>query len=154
MEADRARGEGLGLPIAVAATLLLAGLVAIVLLAGADSGRDASPPAPECVSLWNGDRRALGDGSHNRQSHGYVEAQVVRLDRAGNPSSGGECAVVFPAKTLDPESFAAAKIHRAGGWQPLSATGVGDGRLAELQLEAVGAANVVLRPDGSLEPSV
>lgn len=146
------RPGDLRLPIAVAGLLLLATLVGVMLLGRGSSGKTAAAAPPRCVSLWNEDHQALTYGSHSFHGHRYTEAEVLYLDRAGNPARQGDCAVVFPSATLDPEPFVAIKVYRSGGWRPLSRMkGVSEVRLAELQVEAVEGANVMLGPDGTLE---
>jgi len=147
------RSGDVRLPIAAAGLLLLAVLVGALLLGGSSSGGTAVAPPPQCVSLWNENRRALVYGYHSFHSHRYTKAEVVRLDWAGNASRRGSCAVVFPSATLDPERRAAVKVYREGQWLALSkAGGVNAVRLAELQVEAVDGANVTLGPDGTLDP--
>jgi hypothetical protein len=146
------RSGDLRLPIAVAGLLLLATLVGVMLLGRGSSGKTAAAAPPRCVSLWNEDRQALTYGYHSFHGHRYTEAEVLYLDQGGHPARQGDCAVVFPSATLDPEPFVAIKIHRSGRWQSLSGMrGVSEVRLAELQVEAVEGANVVLGPGGALE---
>jgi hypothetical protein len=59
--------------------------------------------------------------------------------------------VVFAAPRLDPEPVAAAEINLRGSWTPLSGS-ADSRRLAELQSEAVSAANAELGQDGRLSP--
>lgn len=137
--------------IAAASLLLLLAIVVGVALGRGSSGRKAVAASAQCVSLWNSDPTALAYGLHNFQGHGYTRAEVVRIDRSGNPARRGSCAVAFPSASLDPEPIAAAAVYRQGRWLPLGKLNeVSDVRLAELQVEAVEGANVMLRSDGSL----
>jgi hypothetical protein len=139
--------------ILAACLLLLAGVVGVILFTGGSSADLGKPPPARCVSLWNSDRQARRYGRHNFASHRYAGAQVLFLDREGNPARGGNCAVVFPAASLDPEPVAAAQAYVEDGWVPLSRLeGVTDQRLAQLQAEAIPRNNVILLEDGTLEP--
>jgi hypothetical protein len=151
MTDDARSPKDVRLPIAVAGFLLLAGVVLVVILGG-EPGRGEPRAIPAwCVSLWNGNTNALRAGYHNFHSHSYTRAEVLRLDRVGNPRRRGRCAVVFPAVTLDVEPAAAVKVYRGGRWSPLSESpSVSRVRLSELQAEAIDTANVDIRPDGTL----
>jgi hypothetical protein len=158
-ESEQTRsGEGADwrLPIAAAALLLLVGVTGAVLLLGGGSGGGAVRPPPGCVEAWNSDKGARAIGKHNLYAHGYRLAEVQLLDAAGEAAeagAGGRCAVVFPARTLDPEPQAAAYSRRARGWVSLSASGVSAITLGELQSEAISDANVDLDRSGTLRPT-
>ena len=140
----------------VAAALLLAGLTAVLLLAGSSGSEDgASAPAPRaCLKAWNFDQQAIVFGRHNSVSHGYTEVEVGYMPQEGSASlsadaSAGECAVVFAANELDPEELAAGEIHGEDGWVPLSGL-LEPADLAELQSAAVSGANAIVTPQGEL----
>jgi hypothetical protein len=144
--------------IAIGAVLSLGTLVAVVLLAGSGSGEERGfAPAPEeCIERWNSDDDAVATGVHNAVSHAYSRVQVAYASRDGAelgdaPIEGGGCVVVFAASQLDPEPVAAAEINLRRSWTPLSGS-ADPSRLAELQSEAVSAANAELGQDGRLSP--
>jgi hypothetical protein len=139
--------------LAAAAVLLLFGLAVAVVLGQAPSRPAPTAPPMECVRLWNSSRGALVAGYHNFHSHSYREAEVRRLNGAGAAVGVGRCTVIFPARELDREPRAAAKVLRGGVWRPLLAgAGVSEAHLSELQFQALEGANTVLRPDGTLVP--
>lgn len=141
--------------IAAFALIALITLVAVVLVAAKSAGGEAHPAPARCVDLWNSSTQALIDGYHNYHSHSYSQAEVLHLTRSGEPTRHGDCAVIFPSATLDPENSAAVKVYRTGRWMPLSKFNeVSSVRLSELQVEAIDGANVALRPDGTLEPTI
>jgi hypothetical protein len=132
---------------------LIAGI--LVLGGGGDEPEGAVAPA-ECVELWNADQRALTTGIHNASAHGYSRVQVAYADGSATelseaPVDEGGCIVVFAAQALDPEPQAAAEIHLDGAWTPMSTLAELD-HLAELQSDALGAANAELGTDGRLTP--
>jgi hypothetical protein len=139
----------------VAAALLLAGLTAVLVLAGSsDSGDSASAAPRDCLEAWNSDQQAIEFGRHNSVAHGYSEVEVGYMPQEGSASlsgdaEAGECAVVFAANELDPEELAAGQIHGEGGWLPLSGL-LESPDLAELQSAAVGRANATLTAQGDL----
>jgi hypothetical protein len=141
--------------VAAAGTLLLAAAVGVVVLSGGGGNPAPTPPPPACFDRWNSNQNALVFGRHNYLGHSYTSAQVRLLDMSGEvPRMGeGRCAVVFPSPTLDPEPAAAAEIYIHDRWTPLARLPrVPDVRLSELQVDAQSAANVQLRPDGTLAP--
>lgn len=141
--------------IAAALLLALATVVGVVLVGGGSSGLKASAAPAGCVSLWNKDTKALVYGYHSFHGHNYRQAEVLYLDRDGSVADRGDCAVVFPSASLDPEPFVAAKVYRGGRWLSLSEVSqVSAVRVAELQVEAVKGANATLRPDGALDASL
>jgi hypothetical protein len=147
--ASRAR-----LGVALAATVLLAGLIAVILLASS-SGDGAASPAPNaCLEAWNSDQAAIAFGRHNSVSHGYTDVEIGYMPEQGSTSlstdaATGECAVVFAANELDPEELAAGQIHGAGGWTPLNGF-IESADLAELQSAAVDGANAIVTEQGNL----
>jgi len=155
-ESENTRARAL---IAIGALLGLGALVAVILVASSGSGsEDEFAPAPEsCVNAWNSSQDAVETGRHNSLSHGYYRVQVAYATPDGaeiseSPLEGGECVVVFAAGQLDPEIIAAAEIQEGRNWTALSAGGADPARLAELQSQAVGAANATLGPDGLIAP--
>lgn len=120
----------------------------------------AEPPAPapaECVTSWNGSEATRSYARHNLTFHRYTEAQVGYLPPDGSSTvvssdpGDGECVVVFPRPELDPEPEAAGQIEHEGSWVPLSEI-MEPTALAELQAEAVPAANTRPTEQGDLEP--
>jgi hypothetical protein len=141
--------------VALAAALLLGGLIAAVAItssSGSPEGDAGAPPS--CLEAWNADVEALNYGVHNSISHGYREVQVGYMPDAGSASLAtdpdGECAVVFAANQLDPESQAAGQILQGGRWVPLSGL-LDPADLADLQSAAVAAANATVTEYGKLE---
>ena len=67
------------------------------------------------------------------------------------PIPGGGCAAVFAATRLDPEPGAAAQISLRSRWEPLS-NYADPTRLAQLQSQALGAANAELAPRQARRP--
>jgi hypothetical protein len=142
--------------LALAAALLLGGLVVAIGLARGDDDDAAVPdPDPFCVRSWNSDPAAIAYGRHNFSSHGYEGALVTFLDLAANElaaGEGGHCAVVFPSRALDAELVAAGQVLIGSRWQPISLLeGVSTVRVAELQARAAGpGVNTSLRASGRL----
>jgi hypothetical protein len=139
-------GAFAGFGILIAAILVLGG--------GEDDGGFAAAPE-ECVELWNSDEKAVSTGVHNSLAHDYTRVQVAYADGEAaelspEPVEGGGCIVVFAAQALDPEPVAAAEIHLEGKWTPM-VTLAELGHLAELQSDALGAANAELGSDGRVE---
>jgi hypothetical protein len=149
-----ARASRARLGVAVAAAVLLAGLVAVILL-GSSSEEGGAASAPEkCLKAWNSDQQAIDFGRHNSVAHGYSDVQVGYLPAAGSADlsadpDAGECAVVFAATQLDPEYLAAGQIRAEGPWVPLS-NSLEPAALAELQSAAVDGANAIVTPQGNL----
>jgi hypothetical protein len=144
--------------IAIGGLVALGALIAVVLVAGSgsDEEREFSAAPQECVDLWNSDDDALNTGVHNALAHAYSRVQVAYASEDGSeladtPVDGGGCIVVFAASQLDPEPIAAAEINLDGSWTPLSGA-VETARLAELQSEALDAANAELGQDGRISP--
>ena len=139
----------------LAAGVLMAGLIALVVSGSGSDESGGPPPPPRCLQAWNSDPQAIAFGRHNSISHGYGDVQVGRMPQEGGTSlssqpGAGECAVVFAAEQLDPEPEAAGEIRLEGEWVPLSGL-LEPAALGELQSDAVGAANAVVTPEGSLE---
>lgn len=137
-----------------AAALLLIVVIGIVALSAGGASQPQAPPPVGCVERWNSDPRALIYGRHNYIEHRYSSVQVGLLSTKGQEAPwkrGGSCAVVFGAPGLDPEPFFAGQRYGDHHWAPLSKLpGIPDVRLAELQVEALSAANAGLHPDGTL----
>jgi hypothetical protein len=147
---SRTRGR-----VALAATLLLGGLVAAVVVASSSGPSGASEAPRDCVRAWNADPGAIDVGVHNSVSHGYRDVQVGYMPEDGAASlsgdpQAGECAVVFAARRLDPEPEAAGQIQRGDRWAPLSGL-LAPADLARLQIAAVAEANATVTGDGALE---
>ena len=142
--------------------------VGVVVLTGSSDDSDATSAAAPgaCIKAWNEDEAAVGTGYHVAGFHGYTRAWVLYLDEGGDEATAedGECAVVFPSDQLDAEPEFAVTIKTSDGWLPLYASRnspvsrehfggrspVGAARIAELQRDALSAANAALLPDGSL----
>ena len=144
------------LGVAVAAAVLLAGLIAVILLgsSGPSEEGDAAPAPDECLKAWNSDQQAIDFGRHNSVAHGYSDVEVGYMPNEGSAHlsadpDAGECTVVFAANQLDPEQQAAGQIHAEGPWVPLS-NSLEPAALAELQSAAVGGANAIVTPQGNL----
>jgi hypothetical protein len=141
--------------IAIGALAAFGVLVALILvLGGGDDEREVAAAPEECVELWNADEKALSTGAHNSLAHDYTRVQVAYADADGaelspEPIDGGGCIVVFAAQALDPEPVAAAEINLDGTWTPMSER-ADPGRLAELQSDALAAANAELAADGTV----
>jgi hypothetical protein len=154
-ETEAAQRARLG--VALVAVLLLAGLVGVILLGDSSGSHEpgAAAAAPtRCLEAWNSDPEALAFGSHNSIDHGYSDVQIGFMPAEGSTTvsadpGSGECAAVFAANQLDPESLAAGQIHLEGRWMPLSDL-LEPGDLALLQSAAVEQANATLSPDGTL----
>jgi hypothetical protein len=138
---------------AAAAGAVLAAVVAVVALAGGDSGPEEEPLELACVEAWNDDEAALAYGRHNFNFHDYEAARVIRLSVPGAARLGGEetpCAVIFPSETLDPEPEAAGMAFVGRAWTVLSSLGFDEIRRAELQAEAAAAPNAAIDRQGRL----
>jgi hypothetical protein len=139
--------------IAVGGAVLLLAIVAIVVLAGGGGEASAEAP-PECVRAWNTDPAAVAFGRHNYSGHGYEGALVTYLSEEAEEVDGaelGSCAVIFPARALDPEPIAAGEVLEGGSWTPVSRLeGVELARVAELQVLAAGSPNTRLADTGHL----
>jgi hypothetical protein len=140
----------------LAATVLLAGLIAIVLTSsqGSSESGPAAPAPLRCLKEWNSDPEAIAFGRHNSLSHGYSDVQVGYMPAEGADSisrepAGNECAAVFAAEQLDPEPVAAGQIRDQSQWVPLSAL-LEPADLAELQDAAVDGANATVTAEGEL----
>ena len=142
--------------VVLAAAVLLAGLVAIIVTSsGSSSDGGAEAPAPRrCLTAWNSDSEALAFGRHDSISHGYTDVQVGYMPEEGATSlstepEGGDCAVVFAADQLDPETEYVGQIYVTGQWVPLSGL-LEPLDLAELQDAAVDGANATVTSAGKL----
>ena len=149
---DGAKREGRPWAAVAGATLLLiAGIVVAVVLR--DSEKTSAAPA-ECVSAWNESRAAVSLGRHQYDEHGYNRVQITRLDPESLVTSNGEsdCAVVFPARLLDPEPIAAALVLPRERWVPVAQLpGVELTELGDLQAAALDATNGALLKEGEIE---
>ena len=143
------------LVFAAVATAVLAAVVTAVAVSG--SSDDAAPSADtECVTAWNGDPVALGDGAHAYSGHGYRDVLVSRVDTDGALSDGadGRCAVVFAAPQVDQEPGFGVRVLDGGEWVGLAfADRVEFDDIAAMQREATATANALLLPDGRLAAS-
>lgn len=142
--------------IVAGAVAALAILIVVVVAAGGGSEpeREFAAAPRECLDRWNQDLAQTNFGRHQAISHGYTRVQVAYSSADGSevgaePIPGGGCAVVFAATRLDPEPGAAAQISLRSRWEPLS-NYADPTRLAQLQSQALGAANAELGADGML----
>lgn len=139
---------------AALATALAIGVVVVAL----SSGQESTPVAaadPRCLKQWNEDPVALTAGRHQYTFHRYTNVQILRLDTGSDfdESARGDCAIVFAANALDPESAAAAMVLQKQVWSPLSAArGATPERLGELQSNAVAGANAIIDRQGRIAP--
>ena len=151
MEAGAQREGRPWAAVAGAALLLLAGIVVAVVLRDSD---EASAAPAECVDAWNESPAALSLGQHQYDDHGYNRVEITRLDPESLVTGDEEsdCAVIFPARLLDPEPIAAALVLRDSRWVPVAQLpGVELPELGDLQAEALDATNGALLRDGRLE---
>jgi hypothetical protein len=138
---------------AAAAGAVLAAVVAVVALAGGDSGPEEEPLELACVEAWNDDEAALAYGRHNFNFHHYETARVIHLNVPAGAQLGGDempCSVVFPSEVLDPEPQYAGMALLGGTWTALSSVGFDEIKLAELQAEAAVAPNAAIDRQGRL----
>ena len=136
--------------MAGAVLLLAAGILVAVVLR--DSEEASAAPA-ECIEAWNGDRAAVSLGRHQYDDHGYNRVEIARLDLDSLATGEGQCAVIFPARLLDPEPIAAAMVLQGDRWVPVAGLrGVTLTELGELQAAALDAANGTLAREGLVEP--
>ena len=143
--------------IAAAAAVVLGAAIALIALAsGGGEGREAVAAPQRCIEAWNRDQAARAYGRHNFSFHLYKGALVTFLTETGREveeGQGGLCAVVFPARALDPEPFAAGQVLRRDTWVPIAdLEGVELSRVAELQTLAAGSPNTTLDVQGALGP--
>jgi len=156
MEASGAPSARGRLAIAsTAAAVLVAIVVAVVLLGGADSEGDRAvfPPSAQCMRDWNTDQAATTYGRHNFNFHLYEGALVTFLDADAEEvdEPDGDCAVVFPSRVLDSEPVAAGQILDGRRWKPISTIeGIDLSRVGELQVAAAEAPNAALDATGQL----
>ena len=136
--------------VAGAFLLLAAGILVAVVLR--DSSEEASTAPAECIEAWNGDRAAVSLGRHQYDDHGYNRVEITRLDLDSLATGEGQCAVIFPARLLDPEPIAAAMVLKGDRWVPVAGLrGVTLTELGELQAAALDAANGTLAREGHVE---
>jgi hypothetical protein len=139
-----------------AAVILVAIVVVVAVTYDGGTKRAPNPPDPRCIDAWNDDATARAYGRHNFSYHLYKGALVTFLDADANEVGAGEggfCAVIFPAKVLDAEPFAAGQILRGKRWSPISSLDrVQLTRVAELQVLAAGTPNTTLDVQGMLTP--
>jgi hypothetical protein len=137
--------------VAGAVLLLIAGIVVAVVLRNSE---ETSAAPAECVSAWNESRAAGSLGRHQYDDHGYNRVQITRLDPESLVTGNGEsdCAVVFPARLLDPEPIAAALVLARERWVPVAQLpGVELTELGDLQAAALDATNGALLKEGEIE---
>jgi hypothetical protein len=134
----------------------LIAIVAVVAVAsGGGEERQAVSADAACIKAWNADDSARAYGRHNFSFHLYKGALVTHLDAAGDEVDAGApgalCAVIFPAKVLDAEPFAAGQVLKGKNWSPISNLDeVQLTRVAELQVLAAGHPNTTLDVQGVL----
>lgn len=155
MEAsERPSARGRLVIAGAAAALLVAIVVAVLALGGADAEeRTAFAPSPACMRAWNEDQAATTYGRHNFNFHLYEGALVTFLDADAREvgEDEGDCAVVFPSRVLDSEPVAAGQILDGRRWKPISSIeGIELARVAELQVAAAEAPNAALDGTGQL----
>jgi hypothetical protein len=144
--------------IAVGAAVALIAIVVVVAVAsGGGSEREAVSADAQCIKAWNDDDSARAYGRHNFSFHLYKGALVTHLNAAGAEvdadAPGALCAVIFPAKVLDAEPFAAGQVLRGERWSPISSLDqVQLTRVSELQVLAAGSPNTSLDVQGVLSP--
>ena len=135
---------------------LLAGIIVVVLAGSGDEDAGAAADAA-CVEDWNADQTMVAFGQHQFGGHGYERVEVLRVDDAGLPtkSEGGNCAVVFAARALDPEPGARAQVLLDGTWTGFESLGgkITEEQIATLQADAFSAVNANLSADGRLAPA-
>src|SRR5688500_3906031 len=151
MEAGAKREGRPWAAVAGAVLLLVAGIVVAVALR--DSEEATAAPA-ECVDAWNESRVAVSLGQHAYDEHGYNRVQITRLDPESLVTGDEEsdCAVIFPARLLDPEPIAAALVLPGERWIPVAQMpGVELSELGELQAAALDATNGALLKRGEIE---
>lgn len=153
--ANNPQRRAAALASALAIFCLLVGGVLAVSLLGVDDEPERLAAPVRCIDLWNKDRAMIEVGRHNASVHRYSRVQVVRRTGEGeNPENKTEpaaCTVIFARGQLDPEPFAAAYVHRGGGWSALSQF-TDERTLALLQAEAVVMHNALLNSDGTIAP--
>jgi len=144
------------IPIAVGTAIALTVVIVVVAIAsGPDDDAAAVAAAPPiCVDAWNEDPAARAYGRHNFTFHLYEGALVEFLNADAQPVAQGQiglCTVVFPARALDPEPFAAGQVLQGRRWTPISELpGVDLNRVAELQVTAANSPNTTLDERGEL----
>ncbi len=139
-----------------AAVVLIAIVVAVAVTSGGQEHRVVAAD-PACIKAWNSDEGALAYGRHNFSFHLYKGALVTHLngegDEVGAKAPGALCAVIFPAKVLDAEPFAAGQVWGEKRWTPISSLDrVELTRVAQLQVLAAGQPNASLDVEGALAP--
>jgi len=140
----------------IVAAVLVVGLVAavlVVVLAGAGDDSQAEAADSQCVQEWNDDEEAIAFGLHQFSGHGYERVEVLRLTEEGKPteSESGLCAVVFAARSLDPEPGSRAQVLDDGRWTGIETLGNVDEReIARLQTDAFARVNASLEVEGRL----
>ena len=151
MEAGTQREGKPWAAVAGAVLLLVAGVVVAVVLRDSE---EATAAPSECVGAWNESGAAVSLGRHQYDEHGYNRVQITRLDPESLVTGADEsdCAVIFPARLLDPEPIAAALTLPGERWIPVAQLpGVELTELGDLQASALQATNGALLRDGLLE---
>jgi len=147
----------LHLATALAAGVVLTGIVAVVLLLGGSGADHTFEPAPQrCLSSWNGSQGATRLGQHQFTAHQYEDVQVLALsadysEAVSEDEPDAPCAVVFASSSLDAELSAAAAVRVAGIWESLSRYRAPED-LAAFQSEAQRSYNGTLQEDGTILP--
>ena len=156
---DTATQSRARLIFAVSLTVVFAILVGVIVVvqSGSEEEREFVAAPAECVESWNQDPETASLGQHQAVAHGYSLVEVAYASADGSEVASeripdGSCVMLFAASQLDSELAAAALIERRGGWEPMSATGVEEARLDELQDRALDTANAELGADGRLAP--
>jgi hypothetical protein len=141
------------LGFALAAALVLGGLITVFLVVTGRSERTSAAPR-RCLQAWNSDKYARGFGAHDAGAHSYVDVEVGYMPKEGSAtvsadSHAGTCAVVFAATQLDPEVEYVGQQLVEGEWLPLSGV-LEPSALEALQRAALDRANASVTPEGTL----
>ncbi len=143
------------LAFALGFSVLLAGVIGVVVLAGgSDRGRESAGP---CLGDWNTSNDAVVEGVHGYSAHGYRSVQVTGVNERGElvdvDAPGARCAVIFAAQKVDfePDFGVRVKDEQGETWRGLFIDNeIAIDRIAELQREASALANATLLPSGQL----
>ena len=147
----------LRLATALAAGVVLVGIVVTVLLLSGSGAEHTYETAPQrCLNSWNGSQGATRLGQHQFIAHQYEDVQVLTLsadyaETVSEDEPDAVCAVVFASASLDAELSAAAAVRVDGIWESLSRYRQPED-LATLQSEAQRGYNGALQEDGTIVP--